>query len=160
MILRVVCLLAAMTLQAQHIRTKVDESADFRRIATFQFQPGLVQGRHSHLNEVELRNALEERLLKQIAGSGLRPAEKADVRIIYHLTAREEYENERRGQRTRRREITRYELQIRMIDPAGNAIWTATGYGTVEDWRHRYVQEHVVRAATLAWAKYPGRAAQ
>ncbi|MCC6537519.1 MAG: DUF4136 domain-containing protein [Bryobacterales bacterium] len=153
------CLVLAWPLAAQHIRVKVAEPApDFSRIATYQLRAGTFTGRHYKVDEAELRRNLEAKIAERAAAQGLRPTTaKPDVVIAYNLRAEEEKERPGRGStRTRPREVMRYELQIRLLDAATNqALWTATGTGEADDWRHKYLEERVLRAVVFAFAKYP-----
>ncbi len=153
-----VCLLAG-PLAAQHIRVKVAEpSPDFARIASFQLRPGTFSGRHYKVDEAVLRENLEAKIVERATSKGLRPAANAkpDVVITYSLRAEEEKERPGRGStRTRSREVMRYELEIRMLNAAGERVWTATGTGEADDWRHKYLEERVLRAVVFAFAKYP-----
>lgn len=152
------CLLASPLL-AQHIRVKLAEPRpDFTRIATFQLRPGSVYGRHYKVNEAMLRENVEGKIAERAAAHGLRPAAaNPDVWITYMIRANEDQERPGRGStRTRPREVMRYEIEIRLIDAATRQpLWTATGTGEADDWRHKYLEERVLRAVVFAFAKYP-----
>lgn len=147
-----IALLAATVLSAQHIRVKVEKDADLARLQTFRLDPGFIHGRHYKLNEATLRQNLENHLAARVS-TVLRPSTAPDTIVTYSLRA-----NEDKDSRDRRKEITVYSLEIRILDAARKPLWTAICTGTVEDLRQQYVERHLHRAVTLAIGKYRQRA--
>ncbi|MBM3763947.1 MAG: DUF4136 domain-containing protein [Acidobacteria bacterium] len=141
-------LLAVTLLSAQNIRVKVEKDIDLTSIKTFRVDPGFIHGRHYKLNETTLRQNLENHLAARVA-TVLRPAATPDAIVTYSLRANDDKDN-----RKRPRDITRYTLEIRILDTARRPLWTAVCTGTVDDRRQQYVERHLQRAVTLAIAKY------
>lgn len=148
-------LLLTAELAGQNVHVKHDKAVDFTTPRSAAFRPGLIHGHHPRVDESALRKAVEERLLRQAAASGLKPAQRAEWTLTYSLSVREAVKRQRRGGRTDVKDVTEYRLIIRLVDSAGNEPWTTTATATVEDRRHKYVETHVLRAVTLSMAKYP-----
>lgn len=139
-------LLAASILTAQHIRVKMEKDVDLASIRTFRLDPGFIHGRHYKINDATLRQSLENHLVARVS-TVLRPSTTPDAIVTYSLRANEDKDS-------RRREITRYTLEIRITDPARKPLWTAICTADVEDRRQQYVERHLHRAITLAIGKY------
>lgn len=148
-------LLLAASLLGQHVRVQFDKSVDFRAPRPITFLPGTIHGHHPRVDEARLRKGVEERILRHAAVKGLKESPRAPYRLTYSLSIREAVERQRRGGRPVSRDVTEYTLSIRLVDPSARAIWATTATGTVEELRHRYVEERVLRAVTLSMAKYP-----
>lgn len=145
----------AACLGAQHVRVKYDKTLDFSAPRTVVFRPGLMHGHHPRIDEAALRRAVEERISRHAAAKGLKESPRGEWRLTYSLTVREAVQRERRGGRQVMRDVTEYTLQVRLVDAAGQEPWSTIATGTVEDRRHKYVEEHVLRAVTFSMAKYP-----
>ncbi len=154
-LLTIVTVLMAANLAAQHVRVKHDKTLDFGATHTIDFRPGLIHGHHPRIDEPALRKGVEERILRHAAAKGLKQSARAEWRLTYSLTVREAVHRERRGGRQVLRDVTEYTLQVRLVDAEGKEPWSTIATGTVEDRRHKYVEEHVLRAATFSMAKYP-----
>ncbi|GAB4359351.1 MAG: hypothetical protein OHK0021_03570 [Bryobacter sp.] len=147
--------LAASAL-AQHIRVKSEPQRDFAQYSTYQFAPGIITGRHPKLDEKALSASIEERIAGGARRAGLRRVDSqassaADLKITFFLRINEDTKRSR----FRTEEVTRYSLEIRIIDRSQKEIWVGTGSGEVEDRRHRFVEPPILRAATLTMAKFP-----
>jgi hypothetical protein len=81
-------------------------------LKTFRLEPGLIHGRHYKRNETTLRQNLENHLAARVS-TVLRTSTTPDAIVTYSLRANEDKDS-------RKREITRYSLEIRITDTARN----------------------------------------
>lgn len=147
--------LAASAL-GQHVRVEAEPQRDFAQYSTYRFVPGIITGRHPRVDDNVLSAGIEERIAGGAKRAGLRRIDSqasspADLKITFFLRINEDTKRSR----FRTEEVTRYSLEIRIIDRSQKEIWVGTGSGEVEDRRHRFVEPPILRAATLTMAKFP-----